>query len=285
MSWLDAITKPLAKVQQNVIRIATTNPVVAPIIKQYQQRVPAPVRQYLNPRLNPLSTLHDIAGAQSALLGRNEPSSWAIYGAGLANPIAGALAAVSQIEGDAPQGETLYDNWQRLCYKSKADMRQRVAEAEHKDAARALIGRLPTPGSSSRFIPSPPSVQNSVVTPRSANYADNLIDSNTRQLGVSAPRTAVVPTTASPIPYKAYEAAVTTGLAQGEVAPKDLYRAQEYYGKMMEESGELQRRLKDVGGAAGMSDEALMTWAQKNPALAYREMLKRERRARLGAYE
>ena len=42
----------------------------------------------------------------------------------------------------------------------------------------------------------------------------------------------------------------------------------------MEQGGELQRQLRDLGGAAGMSDQALMEWAQANPGLAYRELMK-----------
>jgi hypothetical protein len=47
----------------------------------------------------------------------------------------------------------------------------------------------------------------------------------------------------------------------------------------MEQTGELQRQLKDLGGATGMSNEALMQWAQANPELAYRELMKLQRRS------
>jgi hypothetical protein len=42
----------------------------------------------------------------------------------------------------------------------------------------------------------------------------------------------------------------------------------------MEQTGELQRQLKELGGAAGMNDQALMSWAKANPGLAYRELMK-----------
>jgi hypothetical protein len=45
----------------------------------------------------------------------------------------------------------------------------------------------------------------------------------------------------------------------------------------MEQGGELQRQLRDLGGAAGMADEAFMAWAKANPGLAYRELIKRQR--------
>jgi hypothetical protein len=40
----------------------------------------------------------------------------------------------------------------------------------------------------------------------------------------------------------------------------------------MEQTGELQNQLKELGGATGMTPEALMEWANKNPGLAYREL-------------
>ena len=57
-----------------------------------------------------------------------------------------------------------------------------------------------------------------------------------------------------------------------------FYAGQQQLGRSMEQSGELQRRLKELGGAAGMSDQALMDWTKKNPALAYRELLKLQNR-------
>lgn len=273
-SWLTSSLQPLIKAKQNVVRLATTNPVVAPILKQYRTKVPEPVRRYINPRLNPLSAVHDIAQLNAALMAPNEQTSAVIYGAGLINPITGSLAALSQLGGDTPQGTRLYANWNRLGYKSEQDMRDRIATQIGRENAAALVGRLPAAefGPVPQFtVPPAPQPQGS----RDVQPMGNPADSNISRLTTPASQTSLAPA-AAPIPYGAYEAAVTTGLARGSVTPRDLYRAQEYYGRQMEESGELQRRLKDVGGAAGMTDEALMTWAQRNPALAYREMLKRE---------
>lgn len=270
--------------KQKVVRLATTNPVVAPLLKQYRTRVPEPVRRYLNPRLNPLSSVYDIAQLNSALMAPNAQTGAVIYGAGLINPSVGSLAALSQLGGDTPQGTRPYANWQRLGYKSEQDMRDRIAAQIGRENAAALVGRLPAAGFGSvrNFVPPPPAADPQVTapvgSPRIAPQATNPVDASTPRLTVQAPKRSLAPVVA-PIPQAAYEAAVTTGLAEGSVTPRDLYRAQEYYGRQMEESGELQRRLKDVGGAAGMSDEALMAWAEKYPALAYREMLKRERRA------
>ena len=277
-SWLSPIVRPIERAQQSIVRMATTNPVVAPILRQYRARVPEPVRKYINPRLNPLSAVHDIAGLNSLLLGRNEPTSAAIYGAGLINPIAGTLAGLSQLGGDSSQASTPFGNWQRLGYKSENDMRFKVAQAQADENARALIGRLSVSGAPA-FIPptTPRDVQELLSASSVLSSQQNPVDASTRQTGASAPQAPVVQADVSSIPYKAYEAAVTTGLAQDTVAPKDLYRAQEYYGNLMDQSGDLQSRLKAAGGAAGMTDEALNTWVKENPALAYREMFRREK--------
>jgi hypothetical protein len=58
-----------------------------------------------------------------------------------------------------------------------------------------------------------------------------------------------------------------------------FYAGQQQLGRSMEQTGELQRQLKDLGGATGMSNEALMQWAQANPELAYRELMKLQRRS------
>lgn len=59
-----------------------------------------------------------------------------------------------------------------------------------------------------------------------------------------------------------------------------FYEGQQQLGRSMDQSGELRRQLSQLGGATGMSEEALMQWAQKNPALAYRELMKLQGRSR-----
>jgi hypothetical protein len=41
------------------------------------------------------------------------------------------------------------------------------------------------------------------------------------------------------------------------------------------QNGTLVSQLQELGGARGMTPENLKTWATANPALAYRELLKR----------
>lgn len=54
-----------------------------------------------------------------------------------------------------------------------------------------------------------------------------------------------------------------------------MYAQQYRKGRGMEQSGELQRRLYEGGAAEGMSPEALMTWVEAHPDLAYRLAEKR----------
>jgi len=108
--------------------------------------------------------------------------------------------------------------------------------------------------------------------------AGNRVDAATPQIGnrqaapIQAP---VVPqfTEASLQAANAgYEAPTNVPLSQ-------FYGAQQTLGRELEKTGELQRRLRESGGGSGMTDEALMAWAQKNPGLAYRELVNRESRA------
>lgn len=106
------------------------------------------------------------------------------------------------------------------------------------------------------------------------------------QTGAVAPRQSPVITpvtpTAPPTPVisqAAYGAAQAGFEAPGTLPLSEFYGAQKAMGQYAEQGGELQRRLKEAGGAAGMSDAALMEWVQANPALAYRELVRREKRS------
>jgi len=60
--------------------------------------------------------------------------------------------------------------------------------------------------------------------------------------------------------------------APAGVSLPSFYAGQQQLGRRMEQTGELQRQLTELGGATGMTPEALMKWAQANPGLAYREL-------------
>lgn len=54
-----------------------------------------------------------------------------------------------------------------------------------------------------------------------------------------------------------------------------FYEGQQQLGRSMMQKGTLVSQLQELGGARGMTPENLKTWATANPALAYRELLKR----------
>jgi hypothetical protein len=62
--------------------------------------------------------------------------------------------------------------------------------------------------------------------------------------------------------------------APAGISLPSFYAGQQQLGRSMEQTGELQRQLKEIGGATGMNNEALMQWAQANPELAYRELMR-----------
>jgi hypothetical protein len=68
--------------------------------------------------------------------------------------------------------------------------------------------------------------------------------------------------------------------APASVPLPSFYAGQQQLGRSMEQTGELQRQLTELGGATGMSNEALMQWAQANPDLAYRELMRLKGRSR-----
>jgi hypothetical protein len=105
------------------------------------------------------------------------------------------------------------------------------------------------------------------------------------QTGALAPKQSaqIVPVTPTAPPTPVISPAAYGAVQAGFEAPTNLplsefYGAQRGIGEYAEQGGELQRRLKEVGGASGMSDTALMEWVRANPALAYRELIRREKR-------
>jgi len=89
----------------------------------------------------------------------------------------------------------------------------------------------------------------------------------------------VIPTTPIAPPQPTISPAALTAAQTGVAVPADVplaefYGAQEQLGSQLAQTGELQQRLQQTG----MVGDALLEWAKANPALAYREILKREKR-------
>ena len=62
--------------------------------------------------------------------------------------------------------------------------------------------------------------------------------------------------------------------APANVSLPAFYEGQQQLGRSMAQNGTLVSQLQELGGAPGMTPENLKTWAEKNPALAYREIQK-----------
>lgn len=87
------------------------------------------------------------------------------------------------------------------------------------------------------------------------------------------PVVATAPPTPSPISQAALTAAQTGFAAPSDISLSDFYRAQEQLGTQMAATGELQQRMQE----SGLVGEGLAEWARANPALAYREIMKRQK--------
>ena len=62
--------------------------------------------------------------------------------------------------------------------------------------------------------------------------------------------------------------------APANIPLSSYYEGQQQLGRSMMQNGTLVSQLQELGGAPGMTPENLKTWAEKNPALAYRKMLR-----------
>lgn len=164
------------------------------------------------------------------------------------------------ISGSTPQGDGKFDNWQRLGYKSKADMIARVTIQEQKENPKPHMGP-----------PVPPNLPRRNTTPAAQEGAAGTTQTRSRpprgaeSLG-SAPPAPILP----PPPPRTGTAAVP---AKSELA--QMYAEQVRLGKELG-AQEMVRRLTEARPVTTVNETDLIAWATQNPALAYREMLRRE---------
>jgi hypothetical protein len=259
VSLLDVINKAKA----NAIRLAGQNPLIRDVVR-LSNRIPIQVNPFrtsqpttqlgkLGKNLNPLNPANAGAAAASALLSefarRNlspeDAQRVEYFGFGVLPGL--ALNVLDAGGVNASEANEL----------EKVKQQYLQGQLARRNAVDQVVSSGSTP---------PPA-------------AGNRVDAATPQLGartIPAPQSPVIPQisdTALAAARSEFEAPVGVPLHQ-------FYSAQSQLGREMEATGELQRRLKEAGGAAGMADKALMTWAQKNPGLAFREMMKREGRLR-----
>jgi hypothetical protein len=196
--------------------------------------------------------------------------------------VAGTIVGLTQLEGSTPQSENPYDNWQRLGYSSKDDMLRRVsrqAQIENSDRAHGSeqygppipAGGTPPPAP---VLPPPPGVIDGRAgrqIPPAAPVAPG-----TRSNGAG------VPALRENVQQRALSQEVLNA-AQQYAAPTSVplssfYEGQQQLGRSLLKGGVLQQQLQDLGGAKGMTTEALNQWAQANPGLAYSLLEKMKRR-------
>jgi len=117
----------------------------------------------------------------------------------------------------------------------------------------------------------PPVVDRSVPP-----VVDRSVPPVTREVSAPAPSYIPALSTQQPPPRSIPLTASPTPLPEEQNELAIEYTKQNLLGKAMSEGGELQRRLFEAGGGAGMAPEDFMAWVGSNPGVAYREMLRRE---------
>jgi hypothetical protein len=228
------------------------------------------VGQALNP-LNRANLLDLVNPAPGAALGARLASGLGLTGAaGLGTSVAGGLAGFGAFEALFPQSladGTLDAAIERGDFKPQV-LRQVTGGAQDEPPP----GAPPAPD-----LPPPPVVEpgsqagQQIVPPAASPIAPGMLSTGA---GVPAQRQNVQDRARSQEVLNAMQQYAAPATFPGGLSA--FYAGQQQLGRSMEQGGELQRRLKELGGAAGMTDEALMQWVQANPGVAYRELLKRQ---------
>ena len=229
------------------------------------------VGQFLNP-LNPANLVDLVNPAPGIGLGARLASGLGLTGAaGLGTSVAGGLAGFGAFEALFPQ--SLADGTLDAAIE-RGDFKPQVL----KEAAAGVRDEPPPGAPPAPDLPPPPTVDpgsqaGQQIPPATPPVAPGAVSNGA---GVPAQRQNVQDRARSQEILNAMQQYAAPATFPGGLSA--FYAGQQQLGRSMEQGGELQRRLKELGGAAGMTDEALMQWAQANPGLAYRELLKRQAR-------
>lgn len=164
------------------------------------------------------------------------------------------------ISGSTPQGDNKFDNWQRLGYKSKADMIARVSAQEQKENPRPYQGP-----------PVPPNLPRRNPTAATQGGSTEATQTRPRPTRGAEPTGSAPPAPILPPPPPRTGTAATP--AKSELA--QIYAEQVRLGKELG-AQEMVRRLTEARPMTTVNEADLIAWATQNPALAYREMLRRE---------
>lgn len=221
----------------------------------------------------------EIGGAVvSALLPENNPVK-KLVDAGLYLS-SGPLGITAALAGSSPQSDDPYANWQRLGYKSREDMAARIEKQKAFD--QAVARRAPSTFIADDYGPPRP-VQYDDGTILVGNYRVDRFTPTVAEAETSAAqpvRTVRPPAVQRPVeerhaPVSQEMPASPAPQPQSMNELAQLYARQRILGTEMAKGGELQRRLYEGGAVEGMSPEALMSWVEANPDLAYRLAEKR----------
>jgi hypothetical protein len=222
--------------------------------------------------LNPLNLVDMVNPAPGITVGARLASSLGLTGAaGLGTSVAGGLAGFGALEALFPRGTA---DGTLVAATERGDFTPQIRRQDTQGFIdQSTLGALAPPPPT---LPPPagsPGLQAGQFTaPPGAPSAPGVVSNGA---GVPAQRQNVQQRQISQdVLNAAQQYAAPTG-----VPLSSFYAGQQQLGRRMEQGGELQRQLRDLGGAAGMSDQALMDWAKANPGLAYRELLKLKERS------
>ncbi len=222
--------------------------------------------------LNPINLVDMLNPAPGITVGSRLASGLGLTGAaGLGTSVAGGLAGFGALEMLLPQGTadgTLTAATERGDYRPQI-RRQDTQGLTDQNALGALA---PPPPTLPPRVREPGLQAGQFTAPPGAPPAPGAVSNGA---GVPAQRQNVQQRQISQDVLNAAQQYA----APASVPLSSFYEGQQQLGRRMEQGGELQRQLRDLGGAAGMSDQALMDWAKANPGLAYRELLKLQARS------
>jgi hypothetical protein len=165
-------------------------------------------------------------------------------------------------------------------YSGASDREQRFAQ--YRDMGQGPVGGISPPDLSGGYSPPPapaaPPLQEAAAPGAQAGQV-TLPPPPTSPFGqVVLSNGAGVPAQRQNVQQRALSQEVLNA-AQQYPAPTNVplpayYAGQQQLGRSMAQTGELQRRLTDLGAAPNMEQEALKAWVRANPGLAYRELMK-----------
>lgn len=253
---------------QPIIRTVTNSPVVRPVVQQYR-RIPPSVRS----AVNPLSAAQPVGWAGAArslganllvdtlveeaatrLLPKQQAAEVTDFYTFTSLPFGGPLQRLAgyAILRPTPVGATEDQTMAQIrkeYEESKRKQQQRQTQPAPADlqlaAPAAPAYRTPAPREATRAYVAPPSPRQAAATPAAPSAPVTTVDSGAAQVQAASP------------------------LAE-------TYAQQKRIGELLG-AQEMIRRLNQAKPIATAAEENLREWAAANPALAYREMLRRER--------